>query len=361
MIVMGQEVVQADEAFCVAMLPRVSRTFALGIAALPEGLRLATTAAYLLCRVADSIEDQTAAPHELRRRALAAFRDEVLAATIGGGGRGRFGVPAELFPPLPAALGVAWPREGFEASSGADDELVRERHLALSLFARQPADVRRVIGPRVIEMSEGMADLLQGEGAHPIATFNDLERYCYFVAGTVGHMLTGLFAAGDPPLSGPRLETMRATAERFGIALQLVNIIKDAAGDLVEGRCFIPRELWPAGLPYARPPSENARGPLRDALRELIDRSRPFLSDAQRYLVALPPERSEARAFCALALHLALLTLKACRESPHLADPARPVKISRPQVAEVVTWLGRNVNDDDALARRFDELAGAAH
>jgi len=36
---------------------------------------------------------------------------------------------------------------------------------------------------------------------------------------------------------------MRATAERFGVALQLVNIIKDAAGDLVEGRCFVPREL----------------------------------------------------------------------------------------------------------------------
>jgi len=77
--------------------------------------------------------------------------------------------------------------------------------------------------------------------------------------------------------------------------------------------------------------------------------------------VALPPERGEARAFCALALHLALLTLRACRESPHLADPAHPVKISRPQVADIVMWLGRYVGDDDALARRFDEFAGAAH
>ncbi|HEU4409339.1 MAG TPA: squalene/phytoene synthase family protein [Polyangiaceae bacterium] len=355
----GDEVVREDEAFCAAMLPRVSRTFALGIAALPEGLRLATTAAYLLCRVADSIEDQTAAPPELRRRALAAFRDEVLAATTGGGGRGRFGVPPGLLPALPAPLGAAWPREGFEASSGADDELVRQRHLALSLFARQPADVRRVVGPRVVEMSEGMAEFLQGAGAsYPVGSFADLERYCYFVAGTVGHMLTGLFAAGDPPLDGARLETLRETAERFGIALQLVNIVKDAAGDLVEGRCFVPRELWPAGLPYARLPAEGERGPLRAALVELADRARPFLADAQRYLVALPPERPEARAFCALALHLALLTLKACRGAPHLADPARPVKVSRPQVADVVTWLGRHANDDEALARRFDELAG---
>jgi farnesyl-diphosphate farnesyltransferase len=78
--------VHEAEAFCVRMLPLVSRTFALSIAALPEGLRLATTAAYLLCRVADSIEDQTNAPLARRRQALAAWRDEVLAATMASAG-----------------------------------------------------------------------------------------------------------------------------------------------------------------------------------------------------------------------------------------------------------------------------------
>jgi phytoene/squalene synthetase len=345
------------EAFCARMLPLVSRTFALSIAALPEGLRRATMAAYLLCRVADSIEDQTRAPLELRRRALAAFRDEVLAVTLAPGG-GAVGVPAELLPDLPAPAGGGWPAEGFEASAGADDELLRGRHWVLMLFARQPADVRRAVGARVIEMSDGMASLLQDRGAHPIASFADLERYCYFVAGTVGHMLTGLFAAGDPPIGGERLAIMRATGERFGIALQLVNIVKDAAGDLVEGRCFVPSDLWPPGLPYAQPPSERDRALVRDALCGLADRARPYLADAQRYLLALPADRTEARSFCALALHLALLSLRACREAPHLADPARPVKISRPQVAETVTWLGRHVGDDAALARRFVELGG---
>ncbi|HEU4536642.1 MAG TPA: squalene/phytoene synthase family protein, partial [Polyangiaceae bacterium] len=134
---MSDGTVHEAEAFCVRMLPLVSRTFALGIAALPEGLRLATTAAYLLCRVADSIEDQTGAPLALRRRALAAWRDEVLAATAGGAG-GRFGVPPELVPALPAAAGAAWPAEAIVAEAGADDELLRGRHLVLTLFARQP-------------------------------------------------------------------------------------------------------------------------------------------------------------------------------------------------------------------------------
>src|SRR5512140_312162 len=51
-----------DTAFCIAILPRVSRTFALSIEALPEPLRAAVRTAYLLCRVVDSIEDEASLP-----------------------------------------------------------------------------------------------------------------------------------------------------------------------------------------------------------------------------------------------------------------------------------------------------------
>ncbi|MFU8831083.1 MAG: squalene/phytoene synthase family protein, partial [Wenzhouxiangella sp.] len=39
------------------ILPGVSRTFALTIPCLPEPLKIAVTNAYLLCRIADTIED----------------------------------------------------------------------------------------------------------------------------------------------------------------------------------------------------------------------------------------------------------------------------------------------------------------
>src|SRR5256885_2047531 len=42
------------------ILPHVSRTFALTIPQLPPGLRTAVTSAYLLCRIADTIEDEPA-------------------------------------------------------------------------------------------------------------------------------------------------------------------------------------------------------------------------------------------------------------------------------------------------------------
>ncbi len=44
------------------ILPHVSRTFALTIPQLPMPLRVAVTNAYLLCRIADTIEDEPALP-----------------------------------------------------------------------------------------------------------------------------------------------------------------------------------------------------------------------------------------------------------------------------------------------------------
>src|ERR1700743_3865485 len=47
-----------DEAYQDEVLPKVSRTFALTIPQLPLALRGPVTCAYLLCRIADTIEDE---------------------------------------------------------------------------------------------------------------------------------------------------------------------------------------------------------------------------------------------------------------------------------------------------------------
>src|SRR5271154_661279 len=50
----------SNEAYQEQILPHVSRTFALTIPQLPPALRTAVTNAYLLCRIADTIEDEPA-------------------------------------------------------------------------------------------------------------------------------------------------------------------------------------------------------------------------------------------------------------------------------------------------------------
>src|SRR5580704_6398150 len=49
----------SDQAYQDQILPHVSRTFALTIPQLPPALRIGVTNAYLVCRIADTIEDQT--------------------------------------------------------------------------------------------------------------------------------------------------------------------------------------------------------------------------------------------------------------------------------------------------------------
>src|SRR5580765_1227747 len=55
------------------ILPYVSRTFALTIPQLPKPLRIAVTNAYLLCRIADTIEDEPALPPAETRLYLQRF------------------------------------------------------------------------------------------------------------------------------------------------------------------------------------------------------------------------------------------------------------------------------------------------
>src|SRR5580698_8345543 len=52
----------SDEGYQDQILPKVSRTFALTIPQLPLPLRGPVTSAYLLCRIADTIEDEPALP-----------------------------------------------------------------------------------------------------------------------------------------------------------------------------------------------------------------------------------------------------------------------------------------------------------
>ena len=65
---MGLTVDRGDSAaeFQQQILPHVSRTFALTIPQLPPPLRISVTNAYLLCRIADTIEDEPTLPARWR-------------------------------------------------------------------------------------------------------------------------------------------------------------------------------------------------------------------------------------------------------------------------------------------------------
>lgn len=65
-------------------------------------------------------------------------------------------------------------------------------------------------------------------------TFDDLQKYCYNVASTVGLMCIEIF--------GYRHPSAKDFAVNLGIALQLTNILRDVKNDAEKGRIYLPKE-----------------------------------------------------------------------------------------------------------------------
>lgn len=108
-----------------------------------------------------------------------------------------------------------------------------------------------------------------------VADMNELLRYCYRVAGTVGLMMT---AALD-------VNTIEALphAIDLGIAMQLTNICRDVRDDAILGRRYLPAELVGPLEPAALiAPTPAVRATVTDALRMLLDTAdRHYVSGEQ--------------------------------------------------------------------------------
>jgi farnesyl-diphosphate farnesyltransferase len=195
------------------------------------------------------------------------------------------------------------------------------------------------------------------DGVVTLRTLPDLERYCYFVAGTVGQMLTGLFLAQMPDIASERAACMRANAESFGLGLQMVNILKDQTDDLARGWCFIPRTMWEArGLEPRRMLDPERREDAHAAIEPVFKRTRRYLGDALEFTLAIPPEQAGIRLFCILPLWMAARTLSHAHGNDAMFVADRPVKISRDEVARLIGQAMAAVEDDEALRAQFGEL-----
>ena len=324
------------------MLPEVSRTFALGIRLLPRALGESVQTAYLLCRIADTVED---AP------ALGPDRQIALLATFAGG----LADPRADLTPL---------GEAFGGLPGAEADLAASATRVLGVFHSLPADDRAAIVPWVREMAVGMAEFsrLAGtrDGLTAPGSVADLDRYCYYVAGTVGHLLTALFRRHHRGIGDDRFARLDALATSFGLGLQLTNIIKDVADDRRRGWSFVPRELCQTvGIQPSELQDPAHAAEARLVMQMLITKARGHLDDALRYCLTLPRRAWRIRIFCLTSLYFAVATLRRAERDPHLLDPAHKVKITRRQVYRTVA-VTHAIASSNALVRGyFHRLATA--
>jgi farnesyl-diphosphate farnesyltransferase len=309
----------ADRAFGRAMLPHVSRTFALCIRLLPPDLQEPVTTAYLLCRIADTIEDAPALDADEKDRLLRHF-----ARTLAGDDLDAA--------PLAAAFADAQDFEG---------KLAAQADTVLRVYRALPEVERSAIRPWVREMAGGMAAFAlrhARDGAlETLDSVEELDQYCYYVAGTVGHLLTGLFRSRMPRLDPTRADRLDRLATSFGIGLQLTNIIKDVADDRRRGWSFVPRDLCEAtGIRPEELQLAEHRGEAREVMTTLIAKARRHLHDALAYSATLPVSAYRVRIFCLTSLYFAVRTLRLAERDPQLLDPRHKVKITRGAVYRTV-------------------------
>lgn len=314
------------------ILPGVSRTFALTIPALPDWLRVVVGNAYLLCRIADTVEDDPGLPVEEKRRFLRRFARVV---------EGR--EPAAAFAAeLSARLSPG--------ASHAERDLVANTARVVRIVHTFEAPERAAIERCVRVMTEGMARFQPEGGARGLETLSELDSYCYCVAGVVGEMLTELFCLRIAELA-PRREELRRLALSFGEGLQMTNILKDVWEDHARGACWLPRAVF-AQRGCALESLAPGQAGFKEGMEYLIGIARWHLERALDYTLLIPGREEGIRRFCLWALGLAVLTLGNLRARLGYSAGAQ-VKISRRAVRATVWATALLVRSDGALRLLF--------
>jgi len=175
----------AAQEYCHDVTRRSGSSFYTAFRLLPPERRAALDAVYAFCRFVDDVADDDAErdPAAL----LARWRTE-LDAVFAGTARHPIGVAL-----ADAVRRFDLPREPFaELIAGVEMDLTRRRY----------------------------------------ATFEELYRYCYRVASTVGLLCVAIFGHAN--------RSARDYAVDLGIAFQLTNILRDVGEDARRGRIYLP-------------------------------------------------------------------------------------------------------------------------
>lgn len=276
-------------------LQKVSRSFALTIPVLNARLQDIIANAYLLCRIADTVEDDPALGtdkkiqwlYDFARLADRLFADEALALSL----KDRSEVLKDS-------------AKEYEYCLMLDMVEVIQRTLSYE------KPYIEVVARGVALLSYGMAQHLETTS---IGTLEDLDSYCYSVAGVVGELLARLFAIDENMEESVRKHLIVLSVS-FGEGLQLTNILKDRSEDIKRGVSFLP--------------------PLDADEKESVIKytavTAGHLFDAIDFICSLPKDKSGSRMFCLTNVIMALLTLKKIGKNP-FGDQSC-LKISRRQV-----------------------------
>lgn len=118
-----------------------------------------------------------------------------------------------------------------------------------------------------------------------IQSTDELLRFAYGVAGTVGQMLRPVLGA---PISA------EPYAMALGVAMQLTNIARDVVEDAARGRCYLPAQWGVDWKTMAQPETDDQRRHAFAKLDRLLALAEDFYAFAETGLHYIPPRNRRA-------------------------------------------------------------------
>jgi farnesyl-diphosphate farnesyltransferase len=334
----------ADLEWCHEAVQGVSRTFALTVEVLEDPMDSYICVGYLVCRIADTVEDAGHIPAAEQAELLRLYDDVLDPETE---------TDARAF--------VEQAQEWIPEEPNKDWEVVANTPRVLRTFSELAPDVRAAVTPPARELVQGMAmfvDRYGNRGGLRVASREELEEYCHYAAGTVGNLITNLVTRGE--VDRERSAALYDTAEEFGLLLQLVNISKDVYDDYTEeNNAYLPADwLAEEGVPQEELLNPEHREGTTAVVRRTAGLAREFLDDAQAYLEAVPLVDGNTLEAWAVPYLLAVGTLREIISNPEDAVSDQGVKVSREEVFAVLSAMsgGASTSGRDEVGEFRDAI-----
>jgi farnesyl-diphosphate farnesyltransferase len=316
------------------LLRSVSRSFYLSIRFLPAQLREPIAVAYLLARTTDTVADTAQISGSVRMETLqllsngiqgTASRDVVAKLIASFVSLQKNASERRLLESLPDCIVCL---EGMEHADRNDIRLVLEK-----ITRGQMLDLQRFDNPQEIRA---------------LSTAADLNEYTYLVAGCVGEFWTRLCFRHVRQFSSRSEDEMLGLGKGYGMALQLINVLRDAGSDLRAGRCYFPEhELNAVHLAPSQILSEPER--FQPIYRAWLGKAKAGLAFGMEYSRAIKNRR--VRAATVLPALIGARTL-ALLDTAGPTALQRTVKVPRAEVRAMILSLGLTL----ASCRRIDAI-----
>lgn len=310
------------------LLKLVSRSFSLCIPLLPENVRPQVKNFYLLCRYADSIEDSTLTFKE-KKYYFKNFINIIKTKNQ----KKLINLNKKLLPHI-----ICEP----------DKIMIKDFIFVLEEFVSLDIKSQRISIKWLTKMVSGMEKYSKKE----IQDFNDLNNYCYFVAGTVGLYLTDIF---EHKFNLKKNKALVKKAKEFGLLLQKVNIIRDFSKDYNEGRVFWPKKLFEKhNLTTNSVFNEINSVTRKKILKEMILSARKNVLSSFEYIKMLPNNEPGLRTFCAIPLFMAIPTLTKCTDNSDIFNPNEKIKIDRKETLRIIYSIKKNIGNDEFIENYYN-------